>query len=239
MTARVKRQAVLVLTWIIVTTSATAMAWWSVTFVTAAVGDRRPLRPSDVVAAAVGQVVAVPAWADGDPQPIGTPGERTVRPVTAVVVEAVAAAPIQAASPTAPASTSGRPHPSVVPGSRLIARPSPVSTASPVTVTVQVASAPQVSAKLSAPVVPVPAPRSPEVVDLTVASVVPVPAPRSPEVADLTVASAAGLVAPAGSSTTVAVIPVWSHDEHNGRHHGCAEASFDRLGAARGSQLPG
>src|SRR4051794_2946686 len=65
MTARVKRQAVLIVTWIVVTTSATAMAWWSVTLVTAEVADRRPLRPSDVVAASARQAVPVPSWAFG------------------------------------------------------------------------------------------------------------------------------------------------------------------------------
>jgi len=190
MTARVKRLAVLVLTWIMVTTSATAMAWWSVTFVTKEVGDRRPLRPSDVVAASVRQVVPVPAWVYGGPQPAGPPAERTVSPVTAVVVEAIAAVPTQPASPTVPASTADVRKAPVV----TVARRSPVST-TPVTVTVQVASAPQVSAKLSAPVVPV-------------------PAPRSSEVADLPTGSDLGLIPPTGSTTTVAVNPHRFHHHH-------------------------
>ncbi len=55
------------LTWLVATASATAMAWWAVTFVTVEVADRRPLRPSDVVAASVFPVVPAPPRADGSP----------------------------------------------------------------------------------------------------------------------------------------------------------------------------
>jgi hypothetical protein len=167
MTARVKRQAVLVLTWIMVTTSATAMAWWSVTFVTKEVADRRPLRPSDVVAASVRQVVPVPAWVYGGPQPTIPSGERMVTPVTAVVVEAVAAVPTQPAAPPATPSTTVARKATAGRGSHPVT--SPVST-TPVTAAVQVASVPQASAKLTPPVVPDPAPRSGEVADLPVSS---------------------------------------------------------------------
>ena len=67
MTERVRRSAVWMLTWLVATASATAMAWWAVTFVTVEVDDRRPLQPSDVVAASVLPVVPASPRADGSP----------------------------------------------------------------------------------------------------------------------------------------------------------------------------
>jgi len=152
---------VLVLTWIVVTTFATAMAWWSVTFVTVAVADRRPLRPSDVVAASVRQAVPLPAqrYAAERLGRIGHPHERIVSPVTAVVVEAVATLPIHGATPPAVKAI-------VVAAAPLPARPAVARAA----VTVQVASLHPVTVKPSVPMQPVPAARTTMVADLPVAA---------------------------------------------------------------------
>jgi hypothetical protein len=167
MTARVKRLAVLVLTWIVVTASATAMAWWSVTFVTAEVADRRPLRPSDVVAASVRQAVPVPAWVYGA-QPVAPPRERevspvTVSPVTEVVVEAVAAVSKQAAVPPASAVA-------VRATALAVVLPVAVPAVAPAAVTLQVASLAPVTVKPSPPVQPDPSPRTGNVSDWPVAA---------------------------------------------------------------------
>jgi hypothetical protein len=162
MTARVKRLAVLVLTWIVVTTSATAMAWWSVTFVTAEVADRRPLRPSDVVAASVRQAVPVPAWVYG-PQPSAPEREQEVSPVTAVVVEAAAAVSEQGAVPPPSAEAVRATVLAVV-------LPAAVPAVVPTAVSLQVTSLAPVTVTPSPPVQPDPAPRTVKVANRPVAA---------------------------------------------------------------------
>jgi hypothetical protein len=168
MTARVNRHAVLVLTWLVVTTTATAVAWWAVTFVTTEVADRGPLRPSDVVAASVRQVVPVPSWFAGG-QPVAGP-PPSVSDSSTDLANAVAGVPADttavhssgtsrvAAPPPAPPSPAAP-----VAGPRLVARWTPTAGSSHVAAAAVTDPVTASTVALNAPAPASPAPAIPPV----------------------------------------------------------------------------
>jgi hypothetical protein len=147
----------LVLTWLLVTTSATAMAWWAVTFVTAEVVDRGHLRPSDVVAASLRQVVPVPTWVYGAQpvtnvpapaldSPTGSVSAKPAAPAAVVTVSADQATRVVAPSVTRP---------------QLVAQWSPTRSPAHITAANLTAPASKLAVGPSTPAPPVPAPLTP------------------------------------------------------------------------------